>query len=149
MKTSFQCLNIKNKHCFHEGLTFQETTKEVNIKKRKKRVPSAKPVVKKHLERTVNFSWSQILEDPRSKINLKWNFDYVINTAFFSMLTGQLDLRKVEDFSENFVPVMEHGGGKIIPEGLNKPGHLYTVSRGKTGMIGIFKLETQVFISYY
>jgi predicted transposase YbfD/YdcC len=65
-------------------------------------VPSAKPVVKKHLERTVNFSWSQILEDPRSKINLKWNFDYVINTAFFSMLTGQLDLRKVEDFSENF-----------------------------------------------
>ena len=99
MKTSFQCLNIKNKHCFHEGLTFQETTKEVNIKKRKKRVPSAKPVVKKHLERTVNFSWSQILEDPRSKINLKWNFDYVINTAFFSMLTGQLDLRKVEDWA--------------------------------------------------
>ncbi|MFT9495895.1 protease Lon-related BREX system protein BrxL [Anaerosolibacter sp.] len=49
-----------------------------------------------------------------------------------------------EDFSENFVPVPEHGGGKIIPEGLNKPGHLYTVSHGKSGMIGVFKLETQM-----
>lgn len=49
-----------------------------------------------------------------------------------------------EDFSENFVPVPEHGGGKIIPEGLNKPGHLYTISHGKSGMIGAFKLETQI-----
>lgn len=38
----------------------------------------------------------------------------------------------------------EHGGEKLIPEGTHKPGHLYTVSRGKSGMIGVFKLETEM-----
>lgn len=32
----------------------------------------------------------------------------------------------------------------LIPEGIGKPGHLYTVSRGSSGMIGVFKLETQM-----
>ena len=27
---------------------------------------------------------------------------------------------------------------------MNKPGHIYTVARGKTGMIGTYKLETEV-----
>ena len=49
-----------------------------------------------------------------------------------------------ETFSEEYVPVPEQGGGTLIPEGLNKPGHIYTVSRGKTGMMGVFKLETQI-----
>jgi len=49
-----------------------------------------------------------------------------------------------ESFSEEFVPVPEQGGGKLIPEGLHKPGQLYTVSRGKSGMIGVFKLETEM-----
>jgi len=49
-----------------------------------------------------------------------------------------------ESFAEEFVPVPEQGGGKLIPEGLHKPGQLYTVSRGKSGMIGVFKLETEV-----
>lgn len=49
-----------------------------------------------------------------------------------------------EDFSEEFVPVPEQGGGKLIPEGLHKPGQVYTVSRGKSGMIGVFKLETEM-----
>jgi ATP-dependent Lon protease len=48
------------------------------------------------------------------------------------------------DFQENFVSVPEQGGGKLIPEGMNKPGHLYTISQGKTGMVGVFKLETQI-----
>ena len=50
----------------------------------------------------------------------------------------------VETFNEEFVPVPEQGGGKLIPEGVGKPGHLYTVSHGKTGMIGVFKLEMQM-----
>lgn len=32
----------------------------------------------------------------------------------------------------------------MIPEGLGKPGHLYTVSYGKTGQLGTYKLETQM-----
>jgi ATP-dependent Lon protease len=28
------------------------------------------------------------------------------------------------------------GEVKIIPEGMGKPGHIYTVSHGKSGMIG-------------
>lgn len=49
-----------------------------------------------------------------------------------------------ETFQEEYVPVPEQGGGTIIPEGIGKPGHLYTVSRGNSGMIGVFKLETQM-----
>ena len=49
-----------------------------------------------------------------------------------------------ETFDEHFVPVPEQGGGKLIPEGMPNPGHVYTISRGKTGMVGVYRLETQV-----
>lgn len=49
-----------------------------------------------------------------------------------------------ESFEEHYVSVPEQGGGKLIPEGLSNPGHAYTVARGKTGMIGVYRLETQV-----
>ena len=49
-----------------------------------------------------------------------------------------------ETLAEEFISVPEQGGGKIIPEGLNKPGHVYTVARGKSSMIGAFKIETEV-----
>jgi ATP-dependent Lon protease len=49
-----------------------------------------------------------------------------------------------ESFAEEFVPVPEQGGGKLIPEGLNKAGHVYTVGRGKSGMIGTYKIETEM-----
>ena len=49
-----------------------------------------------------------------------------------------------ETFEEHFVPVPEQGGGKRIPEGMPNPGHVYTISRGKTGMVGVYRLETQV-----
>jgi len=65
-------------------------------------MPDTKPVVKKHLARTVKFKWSNILQDPRSTINLEWDFDYLMNMIFYSMLTGQRNLRAVEDFSENY-----------------------------------------------
>ena len=49
-----------------------------------------------------------------------------------------------ETLSEEFVSVPEQGGGKILPEGMNKPGHVYTVARGKSSMIGPYKIETEV-----
>lgn len=49
-----------------------------------------------------------------------------------------------ETFEEKFVSVPEQGGGKLIPEGMGKPGHIYLVGRGETGMIGVFKIETEV-----
>ena len=49
-----------------------------------------------------------------------------------------------ERFAEEFVPVPEQGGGKLIPEGMSKAGHVYTVSHGKSGMIGTYKIETEV-----
>ena len=49
-----------------------------------------------------------------------------------------------ETFEEHYVSVPEQGGGKIIPEGLTNPGNVYTVSQGKSGMIGVYRLETQM-----
>ena len=49
-----------------------------------------------------------------------------------------------ETFEEHYVSVPEQGGGKLIPEGICNPGQVYTVSRGKTGMFGVFRLESQV-----
>ena len=49
-----------------------------------------------------------------------------------------------ESFEEHFVSVPEQGGGKLIPEGLCNPGQVYTVSHGKSGMIGVFRLESQM-----
>ena len=49
-----------------------------------------------------------------------------------------------ETFEEHFVSVPEQGGGKLIPEGICNPGQIYTVSRGKSGMIGAFRLESQM-----
>lgn len=49
-----------------------------------------------------------------------------------------------ESFEEHFVSVPEQGSGKLIPEGQSKPGHVYTIARGDTGMLGVYKLETEV-----
>lgn len=49
-----------------------------------------------------------------------------------------------ETFEEHYVSVPEQGGGKLIPEGMCSPGQVYTVSRGKSGMLGAFRLESQM-----
>ena len=49
-----------------------------------------------------------------------------------------------DTFEEHFVSVPEQGGGKLIPEGMSKPGQVYTVGRGRNGMIGVFRLESQM-----
>ena len=49
-----------------------------------------------------------------------------------------------ETFEEHYVSVPEQGGGKLIPEGMCNPGQIYTVSQGKSGMLGVFCLESQM-----
>lgn len=49
-----------------------------------------------------------------------------------------------ETFSEEYVPVPEQGGSKLIPEGMSKPGHVYTVGHNKSGMLGVYKMEMQM-----
>jgi len=49
-----------------------------------------------------------------------------------------------ESLVEEFVSVPEQGGGKLIPEGLGKPGHVYVVGHGDSGMIGVYKIENQI-----
>ena len=49
-----------------------------------------------------------------------------------------------ETFEEKYVSVPEQGGGKLIPEGMCNPGQVYTVAQGKSGMLGVFRLESQM-----
>jgi ATP-dependent Lon protease len=49
-----------------------------------------------------------------------------------------------DTFEEHFISVPEQGVGKLIPEGQGKPGHIFTVARADSGMIGVFKIETEM-----
>ena len=62
---------------------------------------------------------------------------------FYDVNFSYIDL---DTFEEKFVSVPEQGGGKLIPDGMCNPGQVYTVSRGKSGMIGVFRLESQMLL---
>ncbi len=59
---------------------------------------------------------------------------------FFDVNFSYIDL---DTFEERFVSVPEQGSGNLIPEGICNPGQVYTISHGKNGMIGTFRLESQ------
>lgn len=59
---------------------------------------------------------------------------------FYDVNFSYIDM---DDMSEHYVSVPEQGGGKLIPEGMCNPGQVYTASQGKSGMIGVFRLESQ------
>lgn len=60
---------------------------------------------------------------------------------FYDVMFSYIDKESLE---EEYVSVPEQGGGKLIPEGMGKPGHVYVVGHGNSGMIGVYKLENQV-----
>ena len=60
---------------------------------------------------------------------------------FYDVNFSYIDM---DDMSEHYVSVPEQGGGKLIPEGMCNPGQVYAVSQGKSGMIGVFRLESQM-----
>ena len=49
-----------------------------------------------------------------------------------------------ETFEEFYVSIPEQGCGKLIPDGMCNPGQVYTVAQGKSGMFGVFRLESQM-----
>lgn len=60
---------------------------------------------------------------------------------FYDVHFSYIDLDTME---EKFVSVPEQGSGSLIPEGLGKAGHIYTIGVGDSGMIGVYKIETEV-----
>lgn len=60
---------------------------------------------------------------------------------FYDVMFSYIDKETLE---EHYVSVPEQGGGKLIPQGMGKPGHVYVAGHGHSGMIGIYKLENQV-----
>jgi ATP-dependent Lon protease len=60
---------------------------------------------------------------------------------FYDINFSYIDL---DDFEEHFVSVPEQGSSKLIPEGVPNAGQVYTVSRGKSGMFGVYRLETRM-----
>ena len=49
-----------------------------------------------------------------------------------------------ETMEEQFISVLEQGGGSLIPDGPLNPGVLHTVAHGSGGHLGLYRLETQV-----
>lgn len=49
-----------------------------------------------------------------------------------------------ESFEEKFVSVPEQSSSTLIPDDICSPGQVYTVSPGKSGIIGLFRLESQI-----
>lgn len=49
-----------------------------------------------------------------------------------------------ETLEEKYITVKEQGVDKIIPEGLLRPGHLYTIGTNTEGKIGAYKIETEM-----
>jgi ATP-dependent Lon protease len=59
---------------------------------------------------------------------------------FYDVHFSYIDLETRE---EKFVSVPEQGGDKLIPEGPLNPGVLHTVATGSSGLLGLYRLETQ------
>jgi ATP-dependent Lon protease len=60
---------------------------------------------------------------------------------FYDVHFSYIDLETNE---ERFVMVKEQGGGALIPESPLSPGALFTVARGDSGHLGLYRFETQV-----
>jgi len=60
---------------------------------------------------------------------------------FYDVHFSYIDLETKE---ERFISIPEQGGGSLIPDGPLNPGVLHTVATGSGGMLGLYRLETQV-----
>lgn len=60
---------------------------------------------------------------------------------FYDIHFSYIDLESNE---EKFVSVKERGTTKLVPEGPGRPGHVFTVGQSTSGLIGVYKIETEV-----
>lgn len=60
---------------------------------------------------------------------------------FYDVNFSYIDL---DTFEEKYVGVPEQGADKLIPDGTLNPGQVYAVANGGNGMIGCFRLESQM-----
>jgi len=60
---------------------------------------------------------------------------------FFDVHFSYIDLETTE---EKFIVLKELGGGSLIPDSPLDPGSLHTVTRGSSGNLGLYRLETQI-----
>lgn len=92
-----------------------------------------------------NFTENQIEEILRyaleSRRRVKEQLKRIGGMEFYDV---QFSYIRIANMEEVFVPVLEQGGGKLIPEGPGKPGHIFTIAHGSNGMMGLFKFETQI-----
>ena len=92
-----------------------------------------------------NFTENQIEEILRyaleSRRRVKEQLKRIGGMEFYDV---QFSYIRIANMEEIFVPVLEQGGGKLIPEGPGKPGHIFTIAHGSNGMMGLFKFETQI-----
>ena len=92
-----------------------------------------------------NFNKEQIEEilvfSLEMRRRVKEQLKKLVGMEFYDVNFSYID---TENFEEHYVSVPEQGGGKLIPEGLSNPGQVYTVSRAQSGMIGVFRLESQM-----
>lgn len=92
-----------------------------------------------------NFTEKQIEEILRyaieSRRRVKEQLKRIGGMEFYDV---QFSYIRISNMEEVFVPVLEQGGGKLIPEGPGKPGHIFTIAHGSNGMMGLFKFETQI-----
>ena len=86
--------------------------------------------------------WDCVAFDEVAGINFK-DKDGIQIMEFYDVIFSCIDL---EDMSEHYVSVPEQGSGKLIPGGMCNPGQVYTISQGKSGIIGVFRLESQMLL---
>lgn len=60
---------------------------------------------------------------------------------FYDVNFSYIDL---DTFEEKYVGVPEQGADKLIPDGTLNPGQVYMVANGGNGMIGCYRLESQM-----
>ena len=76
-----------------------------------------------------------------SRRRVKEQLKKIGGMEFYSVNFSYMDL---DEEQENYVTVAEQVGSKLIPEGMIKPGHLYSVGMSLSGKLGAYKLETEL-----